>query len=156
MERFQDRNAWSHRLLQSNGITVQKLGRICIIMGKQEYKMKNRILMAILPIALAATCTFAAEGKTYIPSEKAAALLADGHPWSADAPDGKTLKITLNRDGTGSIKGPMPFTLSVKWSLVGEALCIDGKMGTRCLRFSETSAGLQGWDGNKPDLKFSR
>ncbi|GLU29897.1 hypothetical protein Brsp01_51300 [Brucella sp. NBRC 12950] len=84
------------------------------------------------------------------------ATLADGHPWSAKAPDGKTLKVTLMKDGTGSMRGPMPFTLSVTWAVKGETVCFSGKMGTKCLRFREAAGGLQGWDGDKPDLKFSR
>ncbi|MGC5841126.1 hypothetical protein [Mesorhizobium abyssinicae] len=37
-----------------------------------------------------------------------------------------------------------------------DQICISGKRGTRCLRFREAPGGLQGWDGDKPDLKFSR
>jgi hypothetical protein len=118
-------------------------------------KMHLRLAAAAIAI-LTSSSAFAAEKQAYLPAEKAAAILADGLPWLANAPDGKTLKVTLNKDGTGSIRGPMPFTLSLTWSIKGDTMCILGKMGTRCLRFREAPGGLQGWDGDKPDLKFSR
>ncbi|ACP23068.1 hypothetical protein NGR_b16170 (plasmid) [Sinorhizobium fredii NGR234] len=116
----------------------------------------NPRLAVICGAMLAASPAFAQEGKSFLPPQQAAAVLADGQPWSALAPDGKTLKVTLKKDGTGSIRGPLPFTLSVTWAVKGDGVCIDGRMGTRCLRFSEVAGGLQGWDGDRPDLKFSR
>ncbi|ASY58471.1 hypothetical protein [Sinorhizobium sp. CCBAU 05631] len=116
----------------------------------------NLRVAAVCGAILAASPTFAAEGQAFLPPQQAAAVLADGQAWSALAPDGKTLKITLKKDGTGSIRGPLPFTLSVTWAIKGDGVCINGRMGTRCLRFSEVAGGLQGWDGDKPDLKFSR
>ncbi|MBD9597432.1 hypothetical protein IB270_31870 [Ensifer sp. ENS05] len=119
--------------------------------------MKTNIRLAAMCVAtLAAEVTFAASTQTFLQPQQVAAVLADGQPWSAHTPDGKTLKVTLKTDGTGSIRGPLPFTLSVTWAVNGEALCINGRMGTRCLRFSKVSGGLQGWDGDKPDLRFSR
>jgi hypothetical protein len=113
-------------------------------------------LMAVVASIFASGPTLAAEGQAYLAPQKAAAILADGQPWSANAPDGKSLKITLNKDGTGSVRGPMPFTLSLTWSVKNDTMCILGKMGTKCLRFREVPGGLQSWDGEKPDLKFSR
>ncbi|MBB3612652.1 hypothetical protein [Rhizobium sp. BK602] len=119
--------------------------------------MKIHPTFAVLAAAiLAASPALATEGQAYLAPQKAAAILADGDPWSADAPDGKTLKVTLNKDGTGSIRGPMPFALSVSWVIKGDTMCLSGKMGTKCLRFREIAGGLQAWDGDKPDLKFSR
>lgn len=119
--------------------------------------MKIKLQLAAMCGALLATgTTFAQEGKPFLPAPQVASILADGQPWSALAPDGKTLKMTLKKDGTGSIKGPMPFALSVTWTVKGEAVCFNGKMGIKCLRFSETAGGFQGWDGDKLDLKFSR
>jgi hypothetical protein len=117
--------------------------------------MKTNLRVAALCAAiLVSSPSFAVQA--FLSPQKAAALLADGQPWSALAPDGKTLKVILKKDGTGSIRGPLPFALSITWSVQGDAMCIAGKMGTRCLRFREISGGLQGWDGDKPDLKFSR
>ncbi|MBA8832613.1 hypothetical protein ELG97_35170 (plasmid) [Rhizobium leguminosarum] len=118
--------------------------------------MKTYLRLAgALIAALAASPAFSAQ-EPFLPSEKAAAILADGAPWSALAPDGKALKVTLAKDGTGSIRGPMPFALSITWTVKDDAMCISGKMGTHCLRFRSVPGGLQGWDGDKPDLKFSR
>ena len=119
--------------------------------------MKTNLRLTAMCVALLATSpSFAAEGQTFLPPQQAAAVLADGMPWSALDPDGKTLKVTLKKDGTGSIRGPLPFALSVTWAVKGDGVCINGRMGTRCLRFSEVAGGLQGWDGDRPDLKFSR
>ncbi|OWV85272.1 hypothetical protein ATY78_26030 [Rhizobium sp. R635] len=118
--------------------------------------MKTYLRLAALAVAALAASPSFSQQEQFLPSPKAAAILADGAPWSALAPDGKTLKFTLNKDGTGSIRGPMPFTLSVTWTVKDDAMCISGKMGTRCLRFRSVPGGLQGWDGDKPDLKFSR
>lgn len=117
--------------------------------------MKTKLRLAAVSVALLASSPSFAE-EAFLPSQKAAAVLADGLPWSALAPDGKTLTFTLKKDGTGSIRGPLPFTLSVTWAVKGDVMCISGKMGTRCLRFREAPGGLQGWDGDTPDLKFSR
>lgn len=79
-------------------------------------KKSPRFAAACVAI-LASSPLFAAEGQAFLSSQKAASVLADGLPWSADTPDGKTLKFTLKQDGTGSIRGPMPFTLSVTWAV---------------------------------------
>ncbi|NKQ85621.1 hypothetical protein [Rhizobium ruizarguesonis] len=114
----------------------------------------NLWLARLCALILTSSSSFAAQA--YVSPQKAAAILADGQPWSALAPNGKTLKVILKKDGTGSIRGPVPFALSITWAVQGDAMCLAGKMGTRCLRFREISGGLQGWDGDKPDLKFSR
>jgi hypothetical protein len=113
-------------------------------------------LAAASTTILTAIPSFAAKGPAFLPPQQAVAILADGRPWSADAPDGAALKITFKKDGTGSVSGPMPFSVSLAWTVKGDAMCISGKMPTKCLRFSEVPGGLQSWDGDKPDLKFSR
>ena len=119
--------------------------------------MKSNLRAAAVPLAvLASSPSFAAENKAFLAPRNAAAVLADGQPWSAVVPNGKTLNFTFKEDGTGSISGPMPFTLSLTWKVKDDAMCISGKMGTKCLRFQTVPGGLQSWDGDKPDLKFSR
>ncbi|MFS8056741.1 hypothetical protein QD357_28585 [Rhizobium sp. BR 317] len=118
--------------------------------------MKTHLKLAAAAAILAASPAFGTEGQAYLAAQKAAAILADGAPWTADAPDGKTLKVILNKDGSGSIRGPLPFALSVTWTVRADAMCLSGKMGTKCLRFREVPGGLQAWDGDQPDLKFSR
>lgn len=118
--------------------------------------MKTDLKIATAAIAiLAASHVFAAQGQAYLQPQKAAAILADGAPWSADAPNGRSFKLTLNKDGTGSIRS-MLFTLSTDWTVKGDAVCISNRMMTKCLRFSEIPKGLQGWDGDKPDLMLTR
>lgn len=84
--------------------------------------MKLYLRLATAAVAIFASIPVsAAEGQGYLLPQKAAAILADGVPWSAHAPNGRTFKLTLNRDGTGSIGGPLMFTLSVNWG--GERRC---------------------------------
>lgn len=117
-------------------------------------KMYLSLTTAAALASLAAEPALAAPDQ-YLPSRKAAALLADGVPWSADSPNGRSFKLTLNKDGTGIIRGSL-FTQSVNWTVKGDAICIDGGMMSKCLRFQEVPGGLQGWAGDKPDLKVSR
>ncbi|MDD1520769.1 MULTISPECIES: hypothetical protein [Bradyrhizobium] len=96
-----------------------------------------------------------AQGQPYLPAQKAAGILADGTPWSADAPNGRSFKLTLNKDGTGSVRATL-FTQSVSWTIKGDAMCLSGTMMSKCLRFREIPGGFQAWEGDKPDLKISR
>lgn len=108
-------------------------------------------------IALLASVHAAAQDEQpYLPPQKAAAVVADGVPWSASATNGRNFSLTLNKDGTGSIRGGLPFTLTVDWAIKGEELCLSGTMMSKCLRFKEIPGGLQSWSGDKPDLKLSR
>ena len=118
-------------------------------------KVRPRLVVAV--IALLTTITaLAEEDDAYLPPQSAVAMLADGVPWSAVAPSGRTFKLTLNRDGTGSIRGAFLFALSVKWAVKGDAMCISGTLMSKCLRFREVPGGIQSWEGDKPDLKLSR
>ncbi|RVD38514.1 hypothetical protein EN742_17600 [Mesorhizobium sp. M4A.F.Ca.ET.020.02.1.1] len=119
--------------------------------------MKIQLALATAAVAfLDSTATFAAGTQDYLPPGKAAAILADGAPRSASAPNGRSFKLTLNKSGTGSIRGPLLFSLSVNWALKGDAMCITYTMISECLRFREVPGGLQGWNGDKPDLKMTR
>lgn len=112
-------------------------------------------LTAAVGAILVSIPAFGAE-QNYLPVEKAAVILADGTPWSADAPNGRSFKLTLNKDGTGSIRGPLPIPLSTTWAVKGDALCISNRMISKCLRFTEIPRGFQGWEDGKLDLKISR
>ncbi|WP_321803388.1 hypothetical protein [Burkholderia sp. BCC1988] len=119
--------------------------------------MKAHLRLVVAAISMLTTIsTLAEEDEAYLPPQSAVALLADGVPWSAVAPSGRTFKLTLNKDGTGSIHGPLLFTLSVKWVVKGDAMCISGTLMAKCLRFREVPGGIQSWEGDKPDLKLSR
>jgi len=119
--------------------------------------MKTPLRIAAAAIAIfASISTFAAEEQDYLPPQSVTAILADGAPWSAASPNGRTFKLTLNKDGTGSIRGPLLFTLSATWTVKGNAMCLSSTMMSKCLRFREIPGGFQSWDGDKPDLKLSR
>lgn len=97
-----------------------------------------------------------AQGQSYLAPQAAAAALANGTVWSAAAPNGRNFKLTLNKDGTGRIRGGLPFPVSIKWAVKGEAVCLTGTMISKCLRFREIPNGLQGYVDDKPDLKLTR
>ena len=108
-------------------------------------------------VMLASISSFAAVEQAYLPPQSAIDMLADGAPWSAQAPNGRNFQLTLNKDGTGSIRGPLRMTFSLTWTVKDEAVCITGTMVAKCLRFREIPGGYQSWDAdNKPDLKLSR
>ena len=109
---------------------------------------------AVVAILLWST-TFGRGEVAYMPTETAAAIIADGVPWSAESPNGRTFKLTLNKDGTGSIQALL-FTLSVSWTVKGDAMCLSSTMMSKCLRFREIPGGLQSWVDAKPDLKLTR
>lgn len=116
--------------------------------------MKTHLRLAAAAVAILASIP-ALAAERYLPAQKAAAMIADGAPWSADAPSGRSFKLTLKKDGTGSIQAAL-FTQSVTWLVKGDAICLSGAMMSKCLRFQEVARGLQGWEGDKPDLKLTR
>lgn len=116
----------------------------------------NLQLMTAAAAILISIPSLAIADQAYLPPQQTASILADGTPWSASAPNGRTFKLTLNKDGTGSISGALPIAMSTNWAIKGEAFCLSNTMMSKCLRYSKIPGGLQGWDGNKPDLKLSR
>lgn len=93
----------------------------------------------------------------FLAPEQAVRIVMDGRPWSAQSADGKNLTITLNKDGSGSAKGPMPFPLSISWEIKGQDICLNvGPGGVKCVRFRPIAGGLEGWKGNQLDLKLTR
>lgn len=117
-------------------------------------KTQLRLSTAAFKILISASAA-AAQQLAYLPPQKAAVILADGAPWSADSPSGRSFKLTLNKDGTGSVRATL-FTQSVTWSVKGDALCLSGTMMSKCLRFQQIPGGLQGWQDGQPDLKVTR
>lgn len=97
-----------------------------------------------------------AQDQAYLAPQAAAATLADGAAWSAEAPSGRSFKLTLNKDGTGRLRGGLPFPMSIKWAVKGDAFCLTGTMISKCLRFRSIPGGFQGYADGKPDLKLSR
>jgi hypothetical protein len=93
----------------------------------------------------------------FLPPAQAIKLIADGQPWTGLAGEGKRMTIVLNKDGTGSMRGPMPMALSVSWRIQGPEVCMDISIaGTKCVRFRQVPSGFEGWSGNAVDMRLSR
>lgn len=118
-------------------------------------KMHPRLAAATI-VVLAAIPMLATAEQDYLPPQTVTATLADGVQWLAESPNGRTFKLTLNKDGTGSIRGALPFTLSTTWAIKGDAMCLSNTMMSKCLRFREIPGGFQSWNEDKPDLKLTR
>lgn len=137
---------------------MARLGRV----NTEDYHM-SKLVAAIRQCTTAATvatlgmASAPALAQQFLRPADAVRLIMDGRPWSAQASDGKTLKITLNRDGTGSAQGPMPFALSVSWEVKGEDVCLHiGPAGTKCVRFRQVAGGFEGFAGGRLDLTLQR
>ena len=115
------------------------------------------IALAAAAIAGASPAAGQSPAPEFLAPTQAVRVIMDGRPWSAQVSDGKNLKITLNKDGTGSAQGPMPFALPVSWEIKGDAVCLHvGPAGTKCVRFRQVAGGFEGWKGNQVDLKLTR
>lgn len=107
--------------------------------------------LRLATVVIAALTAFAASSlaQTFLLARDVAAILADGKPWSASAPNGRSSRLTLDEDGSRSIRGPLPVPLATTWSIKGDELCIANRMLSKCLRFSTTPEGMQGWEHGK-------
>lgn len=116
-------------------------------------RIRSRILGKMVAILLTTTPPLQAE--EFMSAVQAARFLADGRPWTATLPEGKTARLTFNPDGTGSFEGPV--TLSSGWSVKGSQFCVDMSFaGKRCLRFKPIKNGLQAYQGDTADLRLTR
>lgn len=120
---------------------------------------RNLLLATFAATTFGASSPVAAQttAPSFLAPAQAVRIIMDGQPWSAQSADGKNLKITLNKDGTGSAKGPMPFALTVAWEIKDESVCLTlGPAGTKCVRFRQVAGGFEGWNGSQVDLKLVR
>ena len=93
--------------------------------------------------------------REFLRPAQAAKMLADSRPWAARGPDGREAKITFNPDGTGTFEGPM--TLSTKWTIKGEDICITMTIiGIKCHRFARVAGGLDAYTDDAVELRFRR
>lgn len=96
-----------------------------------------------------------AAAQPFLPPPEAIKILADGGPWTAQVSGGMKAKITFNKDGTGVFEGPL--TLPTTWAIKGDAICLNLRVAsTKCLRFRQTKGGLEGWEGDKLDIRLTR
>jgi len=93
--------------------------------------------------------------REFLRPAQAAKMLADSRPWAAKGGDGREAKITFNPDGTGTFEGPM--TLSTKWAIKGEDICITmSVIGVKCHRFAKVAGGLDAYTDGAVELRFRR
>ncbi len=114
------------------------------------------LIIGVSVPAAAQTAQTGQGGDFPAPAQVAKSLI-DGRPWKVSSADGNSGSLTLNPDGTGSMKGPMPWALSSSWEIKGREICISVSIGgTKCLLFRQVAGGFEGWRNNKVDIKLSR
>lgn len=93
--------------------------------------------------------------REFLRPAQAAKMLADSRPWAAKGPDGRAAKIIFNPDGTGTFEGPM--TMSTKWAVKGEEICVTMTIiGVKCHRFAKVAGGLDAYTDGAVELQFRR
>ena len=94
------------------------------------------VVLTFASLAVAPAPPVAADG--------VATRIADGKPWAMTMANGRSGKLTLNRDGTGRI-GMGPFSMSATWQPTDDGLCIEtSRMGRRCMSLVPTANGFAG------------
>ncbi len=85
------------------------------------------------------------------------ALMADGQPWNATAPNGRTLQMTLNPDGTGQMKMGI-MRRNISWRGIDDGVCLDGMPtgGERCVTLTARGNGFVGRGPDGGEMAFSR
>ena len=119
--------------------------------------MRIARLVVVTASALTPTGTVvrAQAEREFLRPAQAAKMLADSRPWAATRMDGREAKITFNPDGTGMFDGPM--TLTTKWTIKGEDICITmSVMGVKCHRFARVSGGLDAYTDGAVELRLRR
>jgi hypothetical protein len=112
-------------------------------------------------ISLAAAIGFGAllTSTTFSPAQQSIIqMVADGRPWNAKGDDGRPeLKLTLNPNGTGSMKaGFMGFNL--KWKANGgNGFCMNGgPIKNSCLVLTPTANGFTGRSEDGKSMVLAR
>lgn len=115
-------------------------------------RLAAAIVAAIMP---SGTIVRAQAEREFLRPAQAAKMLADSRPWAAKGPDGREAKITFNQDGTGTFEGPV--TLSSKWAIKGEDICISMTIiGVKCHRFAKVAGGLDAYTDGAVELQLRR
>lgn len=120
--------------------------------------------LAKIATILAGVGTFGAASLTLVTSKSVAAAsedslarqLADGRPWSLAAAGGRSATLTLNPDGSGTLKGP-PFPISPSWRETPAGMCLNlGPAGERCVTLRKTENGFEGFKDGKLEFRMTR
>lgn len=116
--------------------------------------MKIARFVAVLVPALTLTGAMA-RAQEFLRPAQAVKILADSRPWAAKGPDGREAKIVFNPDGTGTFEGP--FTLSTKWAVKGEDICVSMTIiGVKCHRFAKVAGGMDAYTDGAVELQLRR
>jgi hypothetical protein len=85
--------------------------------------------------------------------------VADGRPWNMAMKDGpgRTMRLTLNPDGTGRIEGG-PMTMSPTWRESGADICIKPGlvMPERCATLRKEGAKIVGLKDGEVQFRLER
>lgn len=93
--------------------------------------------------------------REFLRPAQAAKMLADSRPWAARTAQGRDAKIIFHPDGTGVFEGPM--SMSTKWAIKGEDICITMTiMGEKCNRFARVAGGLDGYNNGVIEMQLRR
>lgn len=80
--------------------------------------------------------------------------LATGAAWEVKVPNGMTVQMTFNPDGSGQVNAGL-FTNKVTWSLVDGAFCIGGTPdGDKCLALTVDGNTVVGTDADGKQMVF--
>lgn len=115
------------------------------------------IIRALFPATLVlalATVTLPAKAEQFLTPSQAVEKLMDGRPWAVLTGKGRRARMVFNKDGTGLFEGPM--TMSTTWEIRGQEICLKMMAGVRCLRFRTVGDSVEGYAGQRRDLKLSR
>jgi hypothetical protein len=78
-------------------------------------------------------------------AESHSATIADGQPWVTTGPNGTTIRLTLNPDGSGRMQiGIMG--RAITWAEDGDRICLGGmpQGAGRCFVFQPVDGGFAG------------
>lgn len=120
--------------------------------------------LAKIATIVAGIGTFGATTMTLVTSKPVSAAsedslarqLADGRPWSLAAAGGRSAILTLNPDGSGTIKGP-PIPISPSWRETPAGMCLNlGPAGERCVTLRRIDNGFEGYKDGMLELRMTR
>jgi hypothetical protein len=85
-----------------------------------------------------------------------AAQLADGNPWNARTPDGQSMTLTLNKDGTAKMSFGF-LGRDLNWTATADGLCLDGMpTGRKCMSLVAIEGGFAAVENGKSGLTLTR
>jgi hypothetical protein len=104
--------------------------------------------------ALAFTIVLAASAPAL--AQDVALRLADGKPWTATMPNGQSMNLVLQADGSARMSFGF-MSRELRWTPTADGLCLDGMPGGgKCMAFVETEGGFAAVENGKTVLVLSR